>query len=117
VAKPEPPSKSQRLLLIARRCWCQDCVRGPGTLRANGGWKKLNAGGCSRVMFAALIESRAASRILVFTALAALLFAPALSAHAIEIGFTPTPIARKILELYDSKSESNPTETRLHQLR
>jgi hypothetical protein len=56
VAKPEPPSKSQRLLLIARRCWCQDCVRGPGTLRANGGWKKLNAGGCSRVMFAALIE-------------------------------------------------------------
>jgi hypothetical protein len=53
----------------------------------------------------------------VFTALAALLFAPALSAHAIDIGFTPKPIARKILALYDSKFESNPTETRLHQLR
>ncbi len=56
MAKPAPPSKSQRVQLIARRCRCQDCVRGPGTLRASVGWKKLNAGGYSRVMFAALIE-------------------------------------------------------------
>jgi hypothetical protein len=53
----------------------------------------------------------------VITALAALLFAPAQFAHAIEIGFTPNLIARKILAHYDSKSEPKPTETRLHQLR
>lgn len=35
-------------------------------------------------------------------------------ASAIEIGYTPKPVVRKILALYDSRAEPTPTDTRLH---
>lgn len=42
------------------------------------------------------------------------LFSMVVTASAVEIGFTPRPVLRKVLALYDSTAESTPTETRLH---
>lgn len=44
----------------------------------------------------------------------AIVFSCTTTASAVEAGFTPKPVLRKVLALYDSAAELTPTDTRLH---
>lgn len=63
-----------------------------------------------------LASTIASARAIIVAALflAAFLAGNAAPAAAIEIGFTPRPVLRKVLALYDSAAEPTPSDTRLH---